>query len=172
VDQLEKSTSALQNTIDHLEHRLEMANCEKIDAEEQLFNLQSQRSPFDPKPPKLQMPAHAPPAIPSDRQNSHMSMSTVFSSDSPINHVNEQQEPSTIAAFVSHIERIQEQLKQKEALNTELEEGNARLRDSYDQLGRDYRELTLKSDIQGQLLNKSKQSDVYVYLFCGVLIIV
>ncbi|KAH7138219.1 hypothetical protein B0J11DRAFT_421373, partial [Dendryphion nanum] len=69
VDSLEKSTSALQNTIDHLEHRLEIANCEKLDAEEQLFNIHSQRSPFDMKPPKLQMPA----STPSDRHNAHLS---------------------------------------------------------------------------------------------------
>jgi predicted nucleic acid-binding Zn-ribbon protein len=42
-----KSAQALQNTIDHLESRLEIANIERLDAEEQLFNVQSQKSPFD-----------------------------------------------------------------------------------------------------------------------------
>ncbi|KAF2242025.1 hypothetical protein BU26DRAFT_394377, partial [Trematosphaeria pertusa] len=72
VEQLEKNTLALQNTIDHLEHRLEIANVEKIDAEEQLFNIQSQRTPFDPKPPKLQVPL----APAENRQSTRTSMST------------------------------------------------------------------------------------------------
>jgi predicted nucleic acid-binding Zn-ribbon protein len=42
-----KSAQALQNTIDHLESRLEIANIERLDAEEQLFNVQTQKSPFD-----------------------------------------------------------------------------------------------------------------------------
>lgn len=51
-----KSAQALQNTIDHLENRLEIANIDKLDAEEQLFNFQSQKSPFDFKLPHLQIP--------------------------------------------------------------------------------------------------------------------
>jgi|TARA_R110002003_G_scaffold28_14_gene1606 hypothetical protein len=51
-----KSAQALQNTIDHLEHRLEIANTEKLDAQEQLFNIQSERSPFDFGLPKIQVP--------------------------------------------------------------------------------------------------------------------
>jgi hypothetical protein len=42
-----KSAQALQNTIDHLENRLEIANIERLDAQEQLFNVQAQKSPFD-----------------------------------------------------------------------------------------------------------------------------
>lgn len=42
-----KNAQALQNTIDHLENRLEIANIEKLDAAEQLLNFQLQRSPFD-----------------------------------------------------------------------------------------------------------------------------
>jgi chromosome segregation ATPase len=42
-----KSAQALQNTIDHLENRLEISNIEKLDAEEQLFLIQAQKSPFD-----------------------------------------------------------------------------------------------------------------------------
>lgn len=57
VDKLVKSVQALQNTIDHLENRLEIANIERLDAEEQLFNLQIQKSPFDVALPRLQMPS-------------------------------------------------------------------------------------------------------------------
>lgn len=160
VDQLEKSTLALQNTIDHLEHRLEMANCEKLDAEEQLFNMQSQRTPFDPTPPKLQVPGPAEPSH--SRQSAHMSMSTVFSSGSPTSHVNESNDPSTLAAFISHIERLQEQIKQKDARTAELEQENRRLLESRGQLERDHKELSLQSDIQGQLLKKTKDSDIHI----------
>jgi chromosome segregation ATPase len=47
ADKLAKSIQALQNTIDHLESRLEIANVERLDAEEQLSNLREERSPFD-----------------------------------------------------------------------------------------------------------------------------
>jgi chromosome segregation ATPase len=54
-----KNAQALQNTIDHLENRLEIANIDKLDAEEQLYNFQSQNRPFDFKLPNL----HIPPTI-------------------------------------------------------------------------------------------------------------
>jgi chromosome segregation ATPase len=57
ADKLVKGAQALQNTIDHLENRLEIANIERLDAEEQLFNVQAQKSPFDFKLPKLQVPS-------------------------------------------------------------------------------------------------------------------
>ena len=56
-DKLAKNLKALQNTIDHLENRLEIANIERLDAEEQLFNFQVQKSPFDITLPKLQVPS-------------------------------------------------------------------------------------------------------------------
>jgi chromosome segregation ATPase len=56
-DKVTKNVQALQNTIDHLENRLEIANTERLDAEEQLFHLQKQKSPFDLSLPKLQVPA-------------------------------------------------------------------------------------------------------------------
>jgi prefoldin subunit 5 len=46
-DKLAKTMQALQNTIDHLESRLEIANAERLDAEEQLSNLRDEKSPFD-----------------------------------------------------------------------------------------------------------------------------
>lgn len=41
------NTQALQNTIDHLESRLEIANTERLDAEEQLFNLRADKTPLE-----------------------------------------------------------------------------------------------------------------------------
>jgi DNA repair exonuclease SbcCD ATPase subunit len=158
AEQLEKTILALQNTIDNLEHRLELANCEKLDAEEQLYHVQSQSTPFDStlkKPAKLQVPGNG-------RQSAHTSMSTVFSSDSPTSRVNESQEPSTLAAFISRIERLQEQIKQKDARIATLEEDNDQLCQNYERLEREHRELGLQSDIQGQLLRKTRESDIHI----------
>jgi chromosome segregation ATPase len=57
ADKVVKGSQALQNTIDHLENRLEIANIERLDAEEQLFNLQTQKSPFDFKLQDLRVPS-------------------------------------------------------------------------------------------------------------------
>ena len=155
AEQLEKSTLALQNTIDHLEHRLEIANIEKVDAEEQLLNIQFHRSPFDPKPPKLQI------ASPIDnRQSTRTSMSTVFANESPISPSGN--EPATLAAFVTHIERLQEQVRQKDARAAELETENEQLRTKYGRLKSEHRELDLQTDIQGQLLTKAKQNEIHI----------
>lgn len=54
---LAKSAQALQNTVDHLENRLELANIGRLDAEEQLCNLQAEKSPFEMKLDKLQIPS-------------------------------------------------------------------------------------------------------------------
>jgi chromosome segregation ATPase len=56
ADKVSKNARALQNTIDHLENRLEIANLGRLDAEEQLCNLQKQKSPFDVGLPVLQLP--------------------------------------------------------------------------------------------------------------------
>ncbi|KAF2794990.1 hypothetical protein K505DRAFT_374250 [Melanomma pulvis-pyrius CBS 109.77] len=158
VEQLEKGALALQNTIDHLEYRLEVANVDKLDAEEHLFNLQSNRTPFDqPMPPKLQVPP-----VPHSRMSAHTSMSTVFSTGSPISHANDSQDPTTLAAFIAHIERLQEQLKQKESHTADLEQENKRLRQDYENLEREYQELSLQWDIQGQLIRKTKESDAHI----------
>lgn len=158
VEQLEKGAATMQNTIDHLEHRLEVANCEKLDAEEQLFNVQSQRSPFDPTPPKLQMPTQNA----TNRQSAHTSMSTIFSSGSPTSHANDPQDASTLAAFIAHIERLQEQLKQKDSRIAELEVENQQKQAVYERLERDHKELSLESDIQGHLLKKTKETDIHI----------
>jgi chromosome segregation ATPase len=57
ADKLAKTMQALQNTIDHLESRLEIANTERLDAEEQLSNLRDEKSPFGFPLPKTRMPS-------------------------------------------------------------------------------------------------------------------
>lgn len=59
-----KNVQALQNTIDHLEDRLEIANMERLDAQEQLFIIQAQKSPFDFQLPSLDLP----PAIDNEQE--------------------------------------------------------------------------------------------------------
>ncbi|KAF2175593.1 hypothetical protein K469DRAFT_702118 [Zopfia rhizophila CBS 207.26] len=168
VEQLSKSEKALQNTVDNLEQRLEMANIEKVDVQEQLFNLQHQRSPFDLTRSRLQVTTTSP----TGRQSAHTSMSTVFSSGaagSPTNHANESQEPTTLAAFITHIERLQDQIKQKDSRITELEQENEHLELNFSVLARDHKEvskandrLELHSDIQARLLKKTKETDIHI----------
>lgn len=149
---LEKSSLALQNTIDHLEYRLEVANTDKVDAEEQLLNLRSHRTPFDPKSPKLQVPDY--------RQSTRTSMSTVFANESPISQ--NEHEPTTLSAFISHIDRLQEQIRQKDSYIVELKAENDQLRRNYNRLQNEHRELDLQTDIQGQLLTKAKQNEIHI----------
>jgi hypothetical protein len=159
VEEMEKAALALQNTIDHLEYRLEMANTEKLDAEEHLFNLQSGRSAFDPPaPPKSQVPL----PLQHGRTSTHTSMSTVFSNSSPSGHPNESENPTTLSAFIAHIERLQEQLKQKESRTAELKQENKRLRHEYELLEREHQAMSLQVDIQGQLLKKTKDADAHI----------
>ncbi|KAL5420535.1 hypothetical protein PMIN04_006407 [Paraphaeosphaeria minitans] len=149
---LKKSTMALQNTIDHLEYRLELANVDKVDAEETLLNIQSHKTPFDPKPPKVHVPDH--------RQSLRTSMSTVFANDSPISQGD--QEPTTLSAFISHIEQLQEQVRLKDMQIAELDVDNKQLRVKYNRLRNEHRELDLQSDIQDQLLKKAKQNEAHI----------
>lgn len=152
ADELTKSTLALQNTIDHLEHRLELANADKVDAEEQLLNIRSSRSPFDPKLPEVQVPAN--------RQSTRTSMSTVFANDSPISQGD--QEPTTLSGFISHIERLQEQVRVKDMQIAELDADNKQLRVKYNRLRSEHQGLDLQSDVKDQLLKKAKQNEAHI----------
>ncbi|KAL5113496.1 hypothetical protein ACEQ8H_008632 [Pleosporales sp. CAS-2024a] len=160
-------TQALQNTIDHLESRLEIANVEKLDAEEQLFNFQAHKSPFDLSLPSLQIPpqvhydqakaSHSPPA-----QSAHMSTSTVFSSCSPISPDKDSQERSTLAAFVAHIERLQDQVRQKDAEAAELIRAREDMQQKHNHMIQEHRALTLHMDIQNDLLQKTQRTDAHI----------
>ncbi|KAH7085521.1 hypothetical protein BKA63DRAFT_499767 [Paraphoma chrysanthemicola] len=157
-----KSAQALQNTIDHLENRLEIANIEKLDAQEQLFNVQSERTPFDFELPRLQVPRTTNYDASKATGNKHMSMSTVFSSDSPVSP-DGAQETSTLAAFVAHIERLQDQVRQKDATISGLEADREQLLQRQGQLERDQKALGLQMDIQNDLMRKTGQSDSHIH---------
>ncbi|KAF1843913.1 uncharacterized protein K460DRAFT_153963 [Cucurbitaria berberidis CBS 394.84] len=162
AEKLAKSVQALQNTIDHLENRLEIANIERLDAEEQLFNLQVQKSPFDVALPKLQMPSDADRRETKVSQNPHMSMSTVFSSGSPTSPETESQELSTLATFIAHIERLQDQVRQKDTYIAELEVDLGQLRMKHGQLEQEHNETSLQLDIQNRLLRETQQTDTHI----------
>ncbi|KAI4692918.1 uncharacterized protein J4E88_001288 [Alternaria novae-zelandiae] len=132
ADKLAKSTQALQNTIDHLESRLEIANTERLDAEEQLSNLMNGKSPFDlisKEPPSTSHPA----------SDGRMSMSTVFSSASPISSELDSQENATLASFVAHIERLQDQVREKDRRIAKLEKEREQLRRAHSEIEQEHK---------------------------------
>lgn len=91
-----------------------------------------------------------------------MSTSTVFSSGSPISPEKESQDLSTLATFVSHIERLQDQVRQKDAEVQDLERSREELQQSHDQIEREQRALNLQMEIQNQLLKKTRRTDEYI----------
>lgn len=89
-------------------------------------------------------------------------MSTVFSSGSPISPDNEPQDLATLATFVSHIERLQDQSRQKDARIIELETISEELKQSYAQLEREQNTSNLQMDIQNELLKKTRRTDLHI----------
>ena len=89
-------------------------------------------------------------------------MSTVFSSGSPISQENESQELSTLATFIAHIERLQDQVRQKDAHIADLELNLGQLRMKYSQLEQEHNETVLQLDIQNELLQKTRQTDTHI----------
>jgi hypothetical protein len=88
-------------------------------------------------------------------------MSTVFSSDSPVSP-GDAQELSTLAAFIAHIERLQDQVRQKDATISELDADRAQLQERHDLLERDQKALGLQIDILNELMRKTGQSDSHI----------
>ncbi|KAH8727133.1 hypothetical protein GQ44DRAFT_770569 [Phaeosphaeriaceae sp. PMI808] len=162
AEKVEKSAQALQNTIDHLENRLEIANIERLDAEEHLFNVQAQKSPFDFSLSKLQAASSTNHEESNAAKNARLSMSTIFSSSSPTSPEIESQELSTLAAFIAHIERLQDQVRQKDSKISELESSKEELRQRHDQLKQEQISMSLQMDIQNDLLRKSRRTDTHI----------
>ncbi|KAH9862312.1 hypothetical protein IAQ61_010515 [Plenodomus lingam] len=153
-----ESAKALQNTVDHLESRLEIANTERLDAEEQLSNMWADMSPFDTM---LTTPC-APITVDLTRaatQDPHTSMSTVFSNASLTSPDQELREFPTLSASVEQIERLQEQSKQKDDHIAELCKEIDELRSRHRQLQVEHDEVILRSEIQADLLQKSRETD-------------
>jgi hypothetical protein len=74
----------------------------------------------------------------------------------------EAEENSTLSAFVAHIERLQDQVKEKDAYIVELEDDRDELRERMTQLARERESFVLQSDIQNDLLRKSQRADTHI----------
>jgi hypothetical protein len=88
-------------------------------------------------------------------------MSTVFSS-SPISPEAESQELSTLAAFVAHIERLQDQVRQKDGEILDVESALTSLQQKHDQLEVEHNATLMQAEIQNKLLKKTQQNDAHV----------
>ncbi|CAG5146101.1 uncharacterized protein ALTATR162_LOCUS1824 [Alternaria atra] len=158
ADKLAKSMQALQNTTDHLESRLEIANTKRLDAEEQLSNLRNDKSPFDLSTSKSQAPS-------SDNRaafDARISTSTVFSGASPISPELGSHEIATLGAFVAHVERLQDQVREKDAHIENLENEREQLRRTHSRLERDHNKIAIHSDIQDGLLQEARRTDTHM----------
>lgn len=89
-------------------------------------------------------------------------MSTVFSSSSPISPGKDTQELNTLSAFVAHIERLQDQVREKDIRVLELETAREQLQQTFEQLGRDHHSLNLEMEIQHELLRKTRRTEKHV----------
>jgi hypothetical protein len=67
-----------------------------------------------------------------------------------------------LSAFVAHIERLQDQVKEKDAYIVELEDDRDELRQKMTQLERERESFILQSDIQNDLLRKSQRADTNI----------
>lgn len=86
----------------------------------------------------------------------------MFSSNSPISAENESRELSTLATFIAHIERLQDQVRQQEKQIAELESEKCELQQKYDQLQRDHDTTNLHMDIQNELVKKTRRTDAHI----------
>jgi hypothetical protein len=95
-------------------------------------------------------------------QDERLSLNTVFSTGSPINNENDSQEQSTLAAFVAHIERLQDEVRLKDARISNLEGDKEQLRQRHNQLAQEHNAINLQLDIQNQLLRKAKKTEIHI----------
>jgi hypothetical protein len=91
-----------------------------------------------------------------------MSMSTIFSSASPISQEVDAHENSMLAAFVAHINRLQDQAREKDVHIADVEEDRMLLQQRHSQLEQIYNKLALHSEIQGDLLRKTRRTDTHM----------
>jgi DNA repair exonuclease SbcCD ATPase subunit len=89
-------------------------------------------------------------------------MSTIFSASSPLSPENESQELSTLAAFISHIEGLQDEVRQKDMQISELEKEREQFRKKQDHFEQEQNAMNLQMDIQNKLLMKTRQTDTHI----------
>lgn len=134
ANKLVEKIQTLNNTVAHLESRLEIANTNRLDAEEQLSAWKDQKSPFD-----LIFPE--PPASASGLYGSKKSAQT---------------------APVAHIEALQSQVKEKDTHIAELKAEIESLQQRHNELEHEHKRVAVQSDLQHELLRETRASDKLV----------
>jgi hypothetical protein len=86
----------------------------------------------------------------------------VFSSHCTTSPEVESQELSTLAAFIARIERLQDQVRQKDTRISELESAKEQLQMDYQKLLDEHHTLSLQMEIQNELLQESRRTSEHV----------
>jgi hypothetical protein len=89
-------------------------------------------------------------------------MSTEFSPSSPLSPENESQDLSTLAAFISHIEGLQDEVRHKDMQILELEKDREQFRKKQDHFLQEQNATSLQMGIQNKLLMKTRQNDEHI----------
>jgi myosin heavy subunit len=97
-----------------------------------------------------------------DTQTAHLSVGTVFSSHCTTSPEVESQELSTLAAFITRIERLQDQVRQKDTRISELESAKKRLQMDQEKLLGEHHTLSLQIEIQNELLEESRHTSEHM----------
>jgi hypothetical protein len=94
--------------------------------------------------------------------DAHTSTSTIFSTDSPSDSQQETGEPTTLSAFIAHIERLQGQLREKDLHISELHADREYLKQRHGELEQERDGANLELEIQNSLMGRTQQMDRYV----------
>lgn len=176
LNQSRKAERALQNTVDNLEARLELANVEKVDALEEHHNLQveiremhKQHRSLSRHPESLSQQSARPNA---DQLNVKLkeAEAQVLLLEKQLQAAGGQTKaPSTIATFIEHIERLQDQVKEKESRINDLEQDNQLRRLDIDdhehrcnELLHENTKLKLQEEIHAKLSEQAKEADAEI----------
>jgi hypothetical protein len=154
ADKLDEKIQALQDTVAHLEARLEIANAKRLDAEEQLSNWKDKKSPFDLPIVKLDT---------SFDTNQAASGAQISIGTEPPGKVAGipgagSSENTTLNAIASHLEQLQAQVAEKNICIAELEAKCEQLQQKNSQLEQEHKRIAVQSDLQDELLKETHAS--------------
>jgi len=161
ASRLSKNERDLQNTTGHPDSRRAMTNSVRLEAEEQPCDIRVDKSPLDVDLHDCRDPMVTDPGIAMAIQKPHISISTI--SKAPSNFVASKiQEFPGFSVSTEDIERLQNQIKQKDIYIVDLGREGVELRRELEQLKVERDEATLRSEIQADLLQKTQRSDTYI----------
>jgi hypothetical protein len=86
----------------------------------------------------------------------------VFSTDSPSDNPQDTGEPTTLTAFIAHIDRLQGQLREKDLHISELQADREYLQQRHGELEQERDGANLELEIQNSLMGRTQQTDRYV----------